>query len=362
MAAVSWRWTPELVAQIPDALKRGGSIMAAAQLLDVSENGLRSIIRTKGIDYRALCASRPLPAQKPAQVPPSEPTPRDPDPAPAWQSYRPRAGWSAPEPVPPAGAAPVEVERVVCIADVHAPHHDRKAVAAALAILREIQPDRVVLLGDFLEVESVSRHAKSRPDLTRLSEEFYAANVLLDEFQNAAPDASWLFLEGNHENRAVKWSNEFGVMDGLMSVPEQLFMTRGQYHRATEQLRGMTWVPLAMQPFVVSGVGYLHGQNESTHHAAFHALYVTARAGVREVVYGHMHAVQQATAMTGARATCAGWLGDPTAAPIRAYVRGAPKPWSHALVTQEICGDLVTTTPIPIHSGRAVWQGARFAA
>jgi hypothetical protein len=365
MPCVTYRWTPDMVAKIVPALQSGGSIMAAAKILGVGENALRSAIRTAGIDHRAICGPAPVSAPIQAPVPASPPrvNGQDSTPVPAWQGYSPRAGWVPPVQTVTPSPAPVEVERVVCIADVHSPHHDPQSWATALALVRELRPTRVVLLGDFMEVEAVSKHPKSTPDLVRLAEEFYAANVLLDEIQDCAPGATWLYLEGNHESRLSRWTNEMGALDGMMSLPESLYIVpRVDYHRSTGFLRGMTWVPLGQQPFVVSGVGYLHGVFEGIHHAMQHASMLGPVCGARHLVYAHMHAVQHATAPSGHSATCAGWLGNPRAHTIASYVKGRPRPWSHAIVYQEIAGDLVTTTPIPITTGRAVWQGARFAA
>jgi predicted phosphodiesterase len=335
--------------------------MAAARLLGVTEHSLRSAIRTSEIDHRAACGPRDAPIPPP--VPPSPPRVNAPAEAPAWQGYTPRAGWKPPEQVAPVAPVEIGTERVVCIADVHSPHHDARAWATALALVRELDPTRVVLLGDFMEIESVSQHPKSRPDLVRLAEEFYAANVLLDELQDCAPSASFLYLEGNHEARCSRFANELGALDGLMSVAEGLYIQpRSEYRRSTDDLRGMTWVSLSMQPFVVAGVGYLHGVFEGIHHAMQHASQLGPVCGAKHLVYAHLHAVQHATAPSGHQATCAGWLGDQRARTIQSYVKGRPRPWSHAVVYQEIDGDLVTTSAIPIVTGRAIWQGARFVA
>lgn len=366
MACIAYRWTPEQVARIVPALVEGRSIMAAARILGVGENSLRSAIRNNGIDHRAICGHSPgaAPVYSTPTVTPPDPTrATDTTPPPVWQGYRPRVGWSPPDPTMGADRAPAEVERVVCVADVHAPHHDRAAWATALSLVRELQPTRVVVLGDFMEVEAVSKHPKSTPDLVRLAEEFYTANVLLDELQDCAPGATWLYCEGNHESRLSRFTNEMGALDGVMSLPESLYMIpRVDYHRSTGDLRGMTWVPLSAQPFIVSGVGYLHGVFEGVHHSYQHAAQLGPVCGAKHLIYAHMHAVQHATAPSGHQATCAGWLGNPRAHTIASYVKGRPRPWSHAIVYQEIAGDLVTTTPIPIVTGRAVWRGARFAA
>jgi predicted phosphodiesterase len=360
MGCSAYRWTPEVVAKIAPALAEGGSIMAAARILGVAENALRSAIRTQGIDHRAICGSR-APVAPP--VPTSPPRVNAPAEAPAWQGYHPRAGWTPPVASSTVLPAPAPVERVVCIADVHAPLHSRPAWATALALVKELNPTRVVLLGDTMEVEAVSKHPRARVDPNRLSAEFYETNVLLDDLQDRAPNASFLYLAGNHEDRIHKAAcNDLGSVGDLLDVPAQLYMTSRGYHRETENLRGMEWVGLDRQPYQVSGVAYLHGVSETVGHAQWTAANLGQTISARTICYGHMHALQVATSAGGTTAWCCGWLGDAAAPTIRAYVKGRPRPWSHAIVYQEIDGDLVTTTPIPILTGRAVWAGARFAA
>lgn len=293
-------------------------------------------------------------------VPPPVETPRD---APAWQGYRPREGWEGPRPTEPTREASAETRRVMVIPDVHVPYHDRKAWSVTLSIARELKPHRVVIIGDFMDTEAVSRHPKTQPDVIRLAEEYYETNLRLDELQNAASDPEGLYIEGNHENRVSKWCNEFGTMDGLFDVESSLYMkARDDYHRNAPMLRGMTWIPLSRQPYVIDSVAYLHGVFENLHHASFHASQLAPTLGVPEVVYGHMHALQSATSpalpgRTPYRATCCGFLGDATQKVFRAYVKGKPRPWDVGLLVQEVGGGMAVNTPIRIVNGRALFGG-----
>jgi hypothetical protein len=216
-------------------------------------------------------SSKPAPVAAAVPAPPSGGVVASGD-APAWQGYRPRDGWKEPEKTAAAKAAREEVRRVAIIPDTHVPFHDRAAWSVALSVVREWEPHRVILIGDFMDTEAVSRHGKNTPDTVRLAEEYHETNLRLDELQNAAPDATWLYLEGNHENRVSKWCCEFGSMDGLLDVPEALYMKPRDegYHRSSALLRGMEWVPLSRQPYQIDGCAYLHGVYENQHHAAFH--------------------------------------------------------------------------------------------
>lgn len=345
-------------ARILEALGRSATRSEAAQSLGITIGSFSKACEAYGIrPSEHLARSAPPVFQN---VGPSAQVPTD---APAWQGYRPRAGWTEPERSGPSAVTAAESRRVLVIPDVHVPYHDRKAWSVALSIAREWNPHRVVVIGDFMDTEAVSRHPKTQPDVIRLAEEYHEANLRLDELQNVTPDASWLYIEGNHENRVAKWCNEFGTMDGLFDVAASLYMVaRDDYHRNASTLRGMEWIPLSRQPFVIDGVAYLHGVFENMHHASFHAGQLAPTLGVPEVVYGHMHALQSATSPAlpgrpGYRATCCGFLGDATQRVFRAYVKGKPKPWDVGLLLQEVGGGLATNTPVRIVDGRALFGG-----
>lgn len=353
MVAKTWRWTPERRAEVEAALRDSRTRAEAAGKLGTTVHGLDSACAVYGLTPRDLMAQRPASGPKSA-----ESFGQTEAGTPAWQGYRPRAGWVEPERSDKASAKKEEARRVAILPDTHVPFHDRAAWSVALGVLREWAPHRVVIIGDFMDTESVSRHGKNTPDNVRLSEEYHEANLRLDEAQNAAPNATWLFLEGNHENRITKWCNEFGSMDGLLDVAEALYMAPRDegYHRNSSMLRGMEWIPLSRQPFQIDGCAYLHGVYENMHHAAFHALHLGPEIGCKEIRYGHMHTIQSAVSPSGYHARCVGFLGDKTQRVFR-YKRGKPAPWMLGLTLQEIGGGLVTDTPLHIVNGRALFGG-----
>lgn len=277
---------------------------------------------------------------------------------PAWQGYRPRAGWTEPERPLPARAAPVEVIRSVMLTDVHVPYQHRRNVECALGIIREVQPHETDLLGDVMELESLSRHPKSKPDLSRLAAEFYETNVFLDAVQEANGGRKTRFLEGNHCARASRYEAEYGELDGMLSVPKSLYLEpRSDYHRETSNLRGIEWIPLRMQPFTVRSLALLHGVFESQYHAWMNAMHLGPRCGARFIFSGHMHGFQSFTSPAGCTAFALPWLGDERRHVFQAYVKGKPRPWNSGVLIREECGETVTVTPVFIENGRALFGG-----
>lgn len=280
----------------------------------------------------------------------------DPGAAP-WQGYRPKRATVKPSPPPKAGASRAESTVTVVIADAHVPHHDPQAWGCALGLIRDLKPTRVVINGDFLDLESLSQHPKSRPDLAKLAEEFYAGNLALDSLQHAAGSADVVYLEGNHCARARRWEAAFGQLDGLLKVPVGLYIEpREEYRKSTADLRGIRWVPLHLQPFTIGAVSYLHGVFENIHHAHAHAVHLGPRCSTKHLITAHTHALQVACSPSGHTAWACPWLGDPSS-PAFSYTKGRPRPWSHGVLVVEEAGESVTVSPVAIVNGRAVYGG-----
>ena len=350
MACKPYRWTAENLDQAEALIGQVGR-EEAARRIGVTANALKAAFYDNG---------RELPGGPSWHKVPAAPESKAPTP---WQSYQPRPGWKAPEKAKPALVKKAEAVRHLFLTDAHDPYTSRPAWSCALGIARDWKPHKLIVGGDFMDMESLSRHPKSKPDLSRLSSEYHSANVRLDELQEAAGAEVAYYLEGNHEARAYRFACEFGQLDGILSVPKSLYLEPGDdYHRAGGKLRGMSWVPLSMQPFSVDGIGYLHGVFETKHHAASHAEALGPSKMVRHLVYGHMHGLQSFTSAAGYAAHCGGWLGDDTAAVFRSYVKGKPKPWCHAVLLVEVLGEAVTVIPVPIVNGRALVWGRSIAA
>lgn len=96
------------------------------------------------------------------------------------------------------------LKRSLIIPDCHRPFHSRKAWELLLEVGSFIQPDEIVILGDFADFHSVSRHLKD-PRLPHLLQtEIDSANEGLDHVDKISGSAKKVFLEGNHEARLEK--------------------------------------------------------------------------------------------------------------------------------------------------------------
>lgn len=288
---------------------------------------------------------------------------------------------------PPASKRATEPFRVAVLPDVHVPRQDKKAWATALALIADFKPHGLVIIGDFADFESISHHPKNRPDLTKFASEYHEANLALDALQLAAGSAQTFYVEGNHEYRAVKYVNAFPHLDGLLSVPENLYILAPGTHvamplglasprrapnkRVHVDLRGITWIPFRYHlrrawksPW---GCGYMHSAKGNSswgsggaNHAAYHANNVCPVSGCNIVVYGHHHTFQHSRTPAGNEAYCAGFLGDFDAdEPAFDYAAG-PSPWVTGMLFQEFQGDLHRTEEVYIKNGKALFRNRIF--
>ena len=136
-------------------------------------------------------------------------------------------GWVAPK--RKARPAQKASELVCFLSDQHVPFHDKHLHEATVAWLTDHQPDRILLLGDLLDFDQVSRYARNDLHTATMQETLDQGYEVLRDYRAAAPDADIVCLAGNHEERlraaigkqlsAITNLKRPGDDDGLLSVP-----------------------------------------------------------------------------------------------------------------------------------------------
>lgn len=96
------------------------------------------------------------------------------------------------------------IKRAVVVSDIHAPYHDSTAVRIATEIIRDIQPDVLVVNGDTVDCYGISRFLKDPTRLEGLQDELNEARRILTGFRDASPKSKRFITEGNHEARLSK--------------------------------------------------------------------------------------------------------------------------------------------------------------
>jgi predicted phosphodiesterase len=209
--------------------------------------------------------------------------------------------------------------RRLFIPDCHFGFADERAWRVALDVATQLKPHETVILGDFFDCYSVSRHDKDPlKNYGLLKQELARGQEALREIQRATKGAKLVFLEGNHENRIPRFINAYA--DKLAGILE------------TRDILGLPKNCL----FIPYGQGgfYRMGKLLATHGTIFNrhvAAGMIAKYG-HSVVFGHTHRVQHAVSknINGEvfEGFNIGWLGDPVKA--ADYIKDVPDA-SHCL-------------------------------
>ena len=166
--------------------------------------------------------------------------------------------------------------------DVHVPDHDRKAVDAFLDAVKAINPDELLIIGDFIDCKAPARWSKSTADeyAGTLAGEIEAGKGMLQQIRDVYPDGEISFIQGNHEARIGSYLRKYApALAGLVpSLPDLLELDRfGVGFRA--------------QPYrIAPGVSAIHGNLLSSvlSSAGQSAFKERARHGT-SIVQGHTH-------------------------------------------------------------------------
>lgn len=244
---------------------------------------------------------------------------------------------------------------ILVLSDVHHPEHDRKVWATILELCKDIQPQEVILLGDFLEMSSVSMHGGS--DLERLTEDFEAGKKALREIrESVSEDCRITYLEGNHESRLTRF-----LYAKAPSLRETLSYQSGLGLEALD----VEWVPEAAQPITRGDLDLTHGHQDLRERPSkFHSGKMAEVYGrpERTVMYGHTHKPQVFTRPTvGGYATAIGLGCARTLSP--GWLHGAQAGWVHQIAVVYMSGaGRSYVYPITFRHGQTIWNGKLYGA
>lgn len=103
-----------------------------------------------------------------------------------------------------------ELVTALVYSDTHVPFQDDAVLSVVFGIARELQPDVLVHGGDLLDCYSLSRFDKDPTRKDDLQDEIDLARQHLARARAAAPNARFVYLEGNHEDRLRRtlWNME----------------------------------------------------------------------------------------------------------------------------------------------------------
>lgn len=85
------------------------------------------------------------------------------------------------------------------------PTHDESAMSVALAMISDIKPDEIVLVGDNLDLPEMGKYLTYPTYQQTTQAAIDRASLFCAQLRKAAPDADITWLAGNHEERMPKY-------------------------------------------------------------------------------------------------------------------------------------------------------------
>lgn len=195
-----------------------------------------------------------------------------------------------------------EFESIHIIPDSHVPFHDERAVRLNLGIMADRQPDHCVILGDWMDVYTLSRHMK-KPEFAGwdFKRELEVGNALMDEHDKVlAHTKNKVYCMGNHEDRFDAYiAQRAPELYGITDIARELNLKK----------RGWKVVPYK-QSYTLGHITYTHDVGAAGADAHLRA----EQTFCDNVVIGHTHRLGYGVVGNRAGkphvAAMMGWLGD----------------------------------------------------
>ena len=251
------------------------------------------------------------------------------------------------------------------------PFHDEQAMAVALQVVRDVDPDLVVLLGDVLDLAEWSRFEQEPSFAMTTQESLDRCHLWLAEIRANAPDARIVYIEGNHDRRLRKAIvNNAKAAFGLRqaSTPPTTWPVMSIPHLLRLDELGVEYIDA-----YPAGIFWINDNLACVHGEKLKVSQVVDDERV-SVIQGHVHriAVQHKTRRTrdGAKSMFAATPGclcridgavPSTKGSTDSFGRPVyrPEDWQQglAVVTFEEGDGAFHLELVPIHDGRAIFRG-----
>jgi predicted phosphodiesterase len=230
--------------------------------------------------------------------------------------------------------------RVVVLPDIHFGEEDERAVNLVLKFLKDFKVDRIILLGDLLEMEAVSNWKRNSPDIKYLKDEFNLANKFLDDLGKFSDDI--VYLMGNHENRLKDYiNNKAPELFGILDIDSGLHLKERKNIQVIEY--GI--------PYIIGKKVFIHGFYTTKDHAL-----KTGQVLGKSVTTGHNHDFQSATVINLGSlilSTSCGCLCKLN----KEFMKNRPSAWIHGFqINYFFDSGHFNEHNIIIHNYRFVWN------
>ena len=240
------------------------------------------------------------------------------------------------------------------VSDIHFPHHHRAAWEAFVAWCADHRPRRVVINGDVLDFESLSRFEKSPENVSAIDE----IKVMVRECNRLVQHVGKLDIqEGNHDER---WGGI--IAQHAIHLGDAIGLSLQEQCRFQGLDAGIGWIredvkTLGTQigPFRIR-----HGHKQSKGFGPMHIAATRLRKSMGEwEIVGHHHRAQlYAQTAFGKQAVA---IANPSMTAPHNYAPGAD--WQTGFTVVECFGPDATAYPIVMTlDGRFAWGGKVYGA
>lgn len=96
------------------------------------------------------------------------------------------------------------LEKILFIPDCHFPYQDYAGFELMMTVAKDFKPDHIIIMGDFIDMYSVSSHDKNPKRAGRLEEEITASVDALWRIK-ALGAKNNVYIAGNHEDRLTRY-------------------------------------------------------------------------------------------------------------------------------------------------------------
>jgi UDP-2,3-diacylglucosamine pyrophosphatase LpxH len=210
----------------------------------------------------------------------------------------------------------MKIKTALIIPDCHIPYHDERAYNLMLKVGKSVNPNEIVLLGDYADFYAVNSHGKSGKLLANLKTEVNAVNQKLDELDGLFPKANKVFLEGNHEFRLERFLND--------KAPELFDCVNVPHLFKLKERKNWKFVEYGPEQKYKVLKSKLYARHEPLGGGANVANTTVTKCG-GSVIFGHVHRIQeyQTVMIDGGnhRGITCGWLGDHRSEVMK-YIKG----------------------------------------
>lgn len=240
------------------------------------------------------------------------------------------------------------IEKIVVIPDAHVSTSTSKEYKVVKKFIKEFKPNKIILLGDFMDVSALSHWDMDKKRLIegkRYKKEIEAVNRELDYLQEYSDEI--VYIEGNHEDRVERYLDTNPEVEGLLEVQDLLKLKE----------RNIKWISIN-KTYRVGHMYFTHGMYANANTAKR-----TLMAFGCNICVGHTHRPQVETLnMVMQRPTMSyvlGCLCDKSPD----YLNDKPSSWINqfAVMYNDTRTGKFNLYPINIIDSQFIWEGKSYA-